>query len=355
MKRRKKERQSPLKKNLVSAIVLNWNGKDVTSRCVDSLLKQTYQSLEIIVVDNGSEDGSLAMIRKKYGENIRVIENGKNLGFAGGCNVGILASRGEYVALINSDATVEKNWLEEMVKGIQLDENYGMAAGKIYFSNDKGLIENTGHVVYRDGLGRGRGRLERDQGQYDYDSTTFCPNGCAALYRRKLMDEIGMFDASFFAYADDIDVGFRGRLLGYECVYIPTAIAYHKLSASFGMLSPFKIFLLERNRLWVTIKCFPLGHLLMVPFYTILRYGVHIYGVLNHMGPASRYASKISFGSLLWIACKVYLSTLLHLPHLLMERFKIRRKTKTSVRDFEFWMKRYGLTVEEVALHEISY
>lgn len=340
---------------IVSAIVLNWNGKDVIFDCLDSLLRQQYPQKEIIVVDNGSIDGSLAMIQKRYGTALRIIQNRKNLGFAEGCNVGIRASRGEFVMLLNSDATVEENWMKEMVEALNHHPEAGMAAGKIYFYGRDKILENTGHIIYRDALGRGRGRLEKDSGQYDQTKDVFCPNGCAAFYRRRMMDEIGGFDRCFFAYADDIDVGFRGRLRGYECLYVPSAVAYHRLSASFGMLSPFKAYLVERNRLWVLLKCFPLRPLLLSPFYTLYRYLYHFYGVLRHKGPASRYVEKISIFSLIGIALKVYLSTFVYLPYLLFQRFKIRTRVKVSSKQFEEWLRRYGMTAKEVALNEISY
>lgn len=340
---------------MVSAIILNWNGKDVIVDCIESLLLQDYASKEIIVVDNGSADGSLEMIREKYKGKIILIENGANLGFAEGCNVGIRAAKGEFIALVNSDSAMRADWMTEMVKGIRKSVSIGMCACKIYFWKQDGTIENTGQTISRDGLGRTRGRLEKDTGQYDTRSAVFCPSGCAALYRRKMLDECGLFDEKFFAYADDIDIGLRGRLVGYKCFYVPTAIAYHRLSASFGLLSPLKAFLLERNRLWVVIKCFPLPHLLMSPFYTVARYFYHFIGIFQHKGPAAHYVDKISLGSLAFIMLKVYLSTLYHLPHLLKERRAISKKSKVGAREFELWMKQYGITPREAALNELSY
>lgn len=341
--------------DMVSVIVLNWNGKDVIMACIESLLAQTHPLTEVIIVDNGSTDGSREMIKERYTSRITLIENKENLGFAEGCNVGIRASHGEFVALINSDSTANPNWIAEMVQGIKASETIGMCACKIYFSDRPDTLENTGQTISRDGLGRTRGRLEKDHGQYDARSAVFCPSGCAALYRRKMLDEIELFDKEFFAYADDIDIGLRGRLLGYKCFYIPTAIAYHKLSASFGLLSPFKAFLVERNRLWVVIKCYPLPHLLAAPFHTIHRYFYHLYGVLNHKGPAAHYVEKLSLVNLLLIMIRVYLSTLYYLPHLLRERWKVQRTRKASTREFELWMKQYGITSREAALNEISY
>ncbi len=340
---------------LVSVIVLNWNGKDVIFDCLDSLLAQTYLSKEIILVDNGSKDGSLAMIRERYPQGLKIIANPKNLGFAGGCNVGMTASQGEWIALINSDSTIEKNWIQEMVKGIRRSVSIGMVACKIYFWGKEKVLENTGQIISRDGLGRTRGRLEKDEGQYDHRSAVLCPSGCAALYRRRMLDQTGFFDEKFFAYADDIDIGLRGRLAGYKCFYIPSAVAYHKLSASFGLLSPLKAFLVERNRLWVVIKCFPLPHLLASPFHTVARYFFHLYGIVGHKGPASQYVEKISLASLLVIMVRVYLSTIWNLPHLFKERAVIMKKTKTTARQFELWMRRYGLTSRQAALNEISY
>jgi GT2 family glycosyltransferase len=339
---------------LVSVVVLNWNGKEVIFECLDSLLRQTCRSFEVILVDNGSTDGSLDLIRKQYGSALEVIESPTNVGFAEGCNIGIRASRGEFIALVNSDATVEPTWLEQMITGLQ-DPLVGMCASKIFYYSRRELIENTGQTITRDGLGRTRGRLEKDEGQYDSLPDVFCPSGCAGIYRKNMLEESGLFDRLFFAYADDIDVGLRGRLLGYRCKFIPTAVAYHKLSASFGLLSPLKAYLVERNRLWVVIKCFPLRHVLQAPWYTLTRYFYHFYGIFYRKGPAAQFIKKSSLPMLAWLALKVYLSTLWHLPHLLKERRGIWKKSRISAREFEQWLKQFGLSSKEAALKELSF
>ena len=344
-----------MKSGLISAIVLNWNGKDVIQACIESLLSQTYANKEIILVDNGSQDGSLEMIRARYASVVRLIENGSNLGFAGGCNVGIRAAQGEFIALVNSDSVLSSDWMEEMAKGIQISPKVGMCACKIYFLKHKGIIENMGQTISRDGFGRTRGRLEKDIGQYDKRRAVFCPSGCAALYRRKMLNECGLFDEKFFAYADDIDIGLRGRLMGYVCHCVHTAVAYHHLSASFGLLSPLKAFLLERNRLWVVIKCYPLPHLLASPFHTLTRYFYHFIGIFQKKGPAAQYVKKISILSLAGIMVRVYLSTIYHLGHLLRERHEILKKSKVGSRQFELWMKHYGVNSKDTALNELSF
>jgi GT2 family glycosyltransferase len=339
---------------LVSVIVLNWNGREVVFECLDSLIRQSYRPVEIILVDNGSTDGSLELLRERYAPLIRIVANSANLGFAEGCNVGIRASAGEFIALFNSDAVAESGWLEELVKGIQSDPRVGMCASKIYLYGQDLVIDNTGQLITRDGLGRTRGRLEKDVGQYNARSEVLCPSGCAGLYRRSMLEEIGLFDRRFFAYADDIDIGLRGRLLGFKCLYIPTAVAHHRLSASLGTLSSLKVYLVERNRLWVLIKCFPLRYLMQAPFHTLVRYFYNLSGVFCKRGPAARFVKKASLGEILGITIKGYLSTLWNLPYLLCERRKIFGKRRMSARDFGGLLRCFGLSSKEGALNEVS-
>ena len=339
---------------LVSTIVLNWNGKDVIGACLESLTRQTYQPHEIIVVDNGSRDGSLEWVRDHFGPRVTLIENKENLGFAKGVNVGLRAARGKFIALLNSDACADPKWIEHLVAGIQCSEKMGMCACKILMMDRPGILDNTGELITRDGLGRGRGRLEKDEGQYDREKSVLCPSGCAALYRRKMLDEIGLFDQHFFAYADDIDVGLRGRLLGYECQYVPSAIVHHGFSRSFGHVSSLKAYYVERNRLWVVLKCFPMRYLLPSFFYSMVRYGYHLLGLFMRQGPAARYAEQFPALGLPLIVLKAYLSTLLFLPYLIRQRMLLRKKSRVSSKDFGLWLDCYGMGVREAALNELA-
>ena len=162
-------------RDLVSIIVLNWNGKNHTPACLDSLLAQTYPFREIVVVDNGSKDGSLEALKEHYVGTVRLIENPKNLGFAEGVNRGLSECRGEFIALLNNDAVVEAAWLEEMVKALKPATSAGMCACKIYLAGRENTLDNTGELICRDGLGKGRGRLELDRGQYD-QAPPLCPS-----------------------------------------------------------------------------------------------------------------------------------------------------------------------------------
>ena len=338
---------------LVSVIVLNWNNKDVISDCLDSLLRQAHKNHEIILVDNGSRDGSLEMIKEKYGSSVIIIKNPKNLGFAEGVNIGIKASRGEFVALLNSDATAKENWLEEMIKAISRSESFGMCACKIYLAGRDHVIDNTGALISRDGLGRSRGRLEQDQGQYDHMTEALSPSGCAALYRRKMLDEVGLFDKHFFAYAEDIDLGLSGRLLGYKCAFVSSAIVYHRFSVSTHPVSYLKAYYVERNRLWVTIKHFPLSWLFLSLFHTLVRYGYHFYGLLRRKGAAARYIEQRNALGLVWIVIIAYLSTLWFLPYLIAERMRIRKKIRIPISEFKSLLQSYCVSAREAALGEL--
>lgn len=340
-------------KDLVSVIVLNWNGEGVIGPCLESLLGQTYQPREIIVVDNGSTDGSLEVIKERYQSSVILIENKKNLGFAEGVNIGIRASSGEFIALLNDDAVAEEDWIENLVKGFERAPSIGMCASKVYLTDRQKVFDNTGLVITCDGLARGRGRLEEDHGQYDLEEAVLCPSGCAALYRRKMLDEIGLFDKHFFLYAEDVDAGLRGRLLGYECLYIPTAVVHHRFSLSTGRVSPSKAFYVERNRLWVVIKCFPIRGLLSCPFYTIRRYFYHAYGLFRHKGPAARYVEKFSLLGLMLVVIRVYLSTLWFLPYLIFQRIQLMKRKKAASREFNSWLKSYGMSLRKAALNEL--
>lgn len=339
--------------DLVSTIVLNWNNRQTIAHCLDSLLKQTYPAQEIILVDNGSTDGSLEEIRKQYEGKIRIITHPVNLGFAAGVNSGIDAAKGRYIALLNSDAYVEEAWLERMVSKMALSDETGMCACKIYLTDRDHILDNTGEVIYRDGLNRPRGRLQKDTGQYDASEDVLCPSGCAALYRRRMLERIGSFDSRYFAYGEDLDVGLRGRLAGYRAVYAPEAIAHHALSGSTGDVSPLKAYYVERNRLWTGIKCFPVRHLIMLPFYTFLRYACILTGLIQSKGPAAKFSRSHNGISLLWILIRTYLSTLANIGYLSKERHRLFQAFRFKSKDVEDIFRKYGLTAKEAALNEV--
>lgn len=335
---------------LASVIVLNWNGKHLLRECLDSLKAQTLGELEIILVDNGSTDGSAELVRETYGESVRLVENSENLGFSGGNNVGIRASRGEFVLLLNNDAIADERWVEELVGVARENPAVGMCASKVLCHDQPDVIDNVGHLLYPDGLNRGRGRNEPDRGQYDGPEEALFPSGCAALYRRSMLDEIGLFDERHFAYGDDADLGLRGRLAGWQCLYVPTAKVYHKYSASTAPYSPLKAFLVERNRVWVLLKHFPLRHVLLSPLYTLNRFAANLLSIVRGRGAAGRFVQGSSPLKLLWILVRAYWSAMMGLPYALRRRWELRKLKRVSVREFSGWLRRFRITAGEIAL-----
>jgi GT2 family glycosyltransferase len=336
----------------VSIIVLNWNGETFLAECVDSLLAQTYPRVEVIVVDNASPDGAVRLIRERYGDKVRLIVNTSNLGFAAGNNVGIAACRGEYVLLLNNDAVADPGWAAALVAGAEIDPRVGMCASKILTYDNPILIDSVGLLVSRDGLARGRGRLQRDAGRFDRVEEVLMPSGCAALYRRAMLDQIGLFDEAFFMYCDDVDLGLRGRMAGWGCRFVPSAVVRHRYSASAGRYSTRKVFLVERNRVWVMIKYFPWTALVLAPFWTLLRLGWQTYAAWRGRGGAARAVEGASLGSLVATVLRAYLAALRGVPGMWRQRRAFARVRQTSWLEFHRWLRYYGVPAREVAMTE---
>lgn len=337
---------------LVSVIVLNWNGREFLGECLSSLQNQTYPSREVLLVDNGSEDSSVEWVKAHHDGAIRVIENRENLGFAKGCNIGIMASRGEYIALLNNDARADPHWIEELVTAAETDDRIGMCASKIYFADRPGVIENVGHLIYPDGLNRGRGRLELDHGQYSRQEEVFCPSGAAALYRRRMLEEIGLLDEDFFAYGEDADIGLRGRLAGWRCLYVPTAVVHHRYSATVGAYSLFKAFHVERNRIWITVKYLPARMLVVSPFYSGVRLILQAYGALTGTGAAGVCVRHYSRWELVKTLLVAYLAALRGIPRMWRKRKELRKLRRISRVDTCRLFRQYRIGVRELALKE---
>src|SRR5262245_28005340 len=249
----------PQNEPLISVIVVNWNGLGLLDDCFESLANEIWRNKEFILVDNGSTDGSRELLRSWTVRlpNAQPVLLPTNTGFCKGNNLGFSQARGEWIALFNSDAVAEPNWLEELMRYADPEKRVGMLASKILFQDPPDVIDKAGHLIYWDGQNRGRGTMETDVGQYDLPEEILWPDACAALYQRKLFEETGGFDEDFFAFGDDADLGMRARLLGWSAWYVPSAVVHHRHSASFGTYSPLKVMLVERNRLLLAVKNFP--------------------------------------------------------------------------------------------------
>jgi GT2 family glycosyltransferase len=336
----------------VSVIVVNWNGREHLLVCLTSLLRQTLAGVEILVVDNGSSDGSTELIRERFGSAVTLLEQGENLGYAGGLNVGLRAARGRYLLALNSDTEMAPDCLALLVEAADRWPNCGSLAPKILSFDDRGIIDNVGHLLYADGLTRGRGRLEPDRGQYDNEEEVIVASGCAVLLRRAMLADVGLFDDDLFAYCDDTDLGLRARLAGWRCRSAPRAVVYHKYSAASSAYSPLKAFLVERNRVWVAVKCLPAPLLIASPLFTAARLAAQGWGALRRRGAAGRFAADHSATALLGVLVRAYAAALRGLPAAWRKRREVQRRRRISSWEAVGWVRRFGMSVGEIALKD---
>ena len=239
---------------LASIVIPNWNGIDHLPGCLDALRAQSYRQIEVILVDNGSTDGSQAFVSGHYPE-VRLVALEQNLGLTGGNNAGFEAASGEILISLNNDTEADPGFVEALVAALIEHPEAGMAAAKMLLFDRRDHIHSAGDGYGTDGIPFNRGVWQRDQGQFDEPGWIFGGCGGAVAYRRAMLDDIGAFDESFFMYCEDVDLNWRAQLAGWRCWYTPQAIVYHKLSATGG--GPIASFYTGRNTLWVIAKNYP--------------------------------------------------------------------------------------------------
>ena len=265
----------------VSVIVVNWNGRHHLELCLSSLLAQTYSNFEVILVDNGSTDGSVDYVKANFPA-VRLIQLPQNQGFASGNNVGIRASTADYIAVLNNDTKVDPNWLTVLVETAESRPNVGMCAAKLLFWDRPEIINSAGICLDRTGIAWDRLGGQPDSEPHTNPVPVFGASGGAALYRRTMLRQIGLFDEDFFAYLEDVDLAWRARLAGWNCLYVPTAVIYHHHSATAIEGSPFKNRLLGRNKIWTMFKNYPWQLLLLyLPIILLYDFGSVLIALLT--------------------------------------------------------------------------
>ncbi len=306
---------------LVSVIIVNYNGRAFLEKCISSLFAQSYPNVEIILVDNASSDDSINYLRKEF-PSIKIIANKENIGFAKGNNIGIKAANGELIATLNNDTEVSTQWLDELVKAVTSDEKVGMCASKMLFMKNPEFINSTGICISRSGACWDRGMFERDQGQYESIEEVFAPCAGAAIYRKAMLNEIGLFDEDFLAYMEDVDIAFRGRYAGWKCLFMPNAVVYHVHSGTGGYMSDYTIYYGNRNIMWNCIKNFP-GSLLITSLPWIIGRNIAVIPYYISKGHGNAILrSKID-------AIKGIAKMLAKRSNRLMDENKIRRFVQT--------------------------
>jgi GT2 family glycosyltransferase len=238
----------------LSIIIPNWNGLKFLKTCLDALQRQTFRDFEVIIADNASSDGSQAFIQENY-PNVRLLALPENRGFTGACNAGMEAAKGELLSLLNNDTEVDERWAEAVVDAFARHPEVGMVASKMLLFDKRDTIHTTGDYFTVEGKPGNRGVWQRDEGQYDREEYVFSACGGSSVYRRTMLNQIGMLDDDFFFSLEDVDLGWRAQLTGWRCLYTPHAIVYHHLSATGGGVTA--SFYDGRNLILLLIKNFP--------------------------------------------------------------------------------------------------
>lgn len=242
----------------VTVVIVNWNGERFLNRCLTALTGQTVPPHEIILVDNASSDASLDIVRRFPA--VRLLAQTENLGFARGNNLAIAATdvQSEWIALLNPDAYAEAGWLENLLSAVGSYPDFDVFGSKLVNAADPSVLDGAGDGYHISGLVWRMGHGVNDSAIFDQAKEVFSPCAAAALYRRSALLEVGGFDEDFFCYVEDVDLGFRLRLAGYRCLYVPASVAHHVGSGTTGgQHSEFAVYHGHRNLVWTYVKNMP--------------------------------------------------------------------------------------------------
>ncbi len=316
------------------------------AECLESLALQTGIGVEIVVVDNSGQ----GLVRRKglAGGSVRVIENQRNEGFGAAINAVCRSSEAPYVAALNDDAVVKRGWAAALVEAAESDARVGMCASRILLAGS-GALDSAGMLIARDGSSKQRGHgLPADS--FPAREEVLFPSGCAALYRRAMLNEIGGFDEDFFLYCEDTDLGLRAQRAGWRCLYVPDAVVEHRYSYSAGRASARKAFYVERNRLFVLAKNFPLRLAPGALLAALARYFWHVWYTMRGRGAAAKYQSDGGSAlELAWLTVRAHWALIANWRSLCEKRRRIRKTAKIGDREFIVLLRRHAITVREVA------
>ncbi|BAI62000.1 putative glycosyltransferase [Methanocella paludicola SANAE] len=264
-------------KKTVSIIILSYNSCQDLMECIPSILEQIGSDHEIIVVDNGSVDGTESFIKKNY-SNIQFIENGSNLGYAAGNNIGFRHAKGEYIVVVNPDTIPGNNWLSALIAPLQMNPEIAITTSKILMHTDKHLINTCANHSHYTGLNFCRG-LNQLSSSFKKPLEVGAISGCSFATRRKVIEELGGFDSNFFLYMEDDDLSWRARLAGYKIMFVPSSVIYHKYRLT---IAPWKEYYLERNRYILLLKNYRLKTLfLLLPVLLVTEAITWGHAILN--------------------------------------------------------------------------
>ncbi len=324
----------------VTVVVPTLAADESLDECLASLGRQTFRDFEVIVVDNSGQRPT------KPRGCTRVIANIRNVGFGAAVNQAFHQSQAPFLAVLNDDAVAHPRWLEALVSAIGDRPDCGMCASQVRLAGADRL-DSAGMLLCLDGSSKQRGHLE-SPASYSRNEEALLPSGSAAFYRREMLDEIGVFDESFFLYCEDTDLGLRARWAGWECLYVPNAVVEHLYSHSAGKASALKAYYVERNRLFVIFKNFPLRDLSLVPFYATSRYFWHLIYALRGQGKAAEFQrGEGSLARLPWYVLRAHIELLARFPQVWRQRRRMKRRLTPN--QFRRLIHRFSISPRQVA------
>ncbi len=328
---------------IVTVVVPTLAADDALADCLRSLESQTFGRFDVVVVDNSGSGRASG-----GGGRVRIIANDHNAGFGTAINQAIRDSTSAYIAVLNDDAVADREWLSALVKAAEARPKAGMFASQVRLAgSDK--LDSTGMLIALDGSSKQRGHGE-SPASFAKNSDTLFPTGSAALYRRKMLDEIGLFDERFFLYCEDTDLGLRARWAGWEGEYVAGAQVDHVYSKSAGRASALKAYYVERNRLYTVVKNFPFSRLALVKFYAAARYFWHLVFMVTRTGKAAEFRDSGHPSWLLpFLVLRAHASAVVRLPYLWRERRRIFKARRLSSKEFRALLAEHSITVRKVA------
>jgi GT2 family glycosyltransferase len=324
----------------VTVVVPTLAADESLEECLASLERQTFGNFEVIVIDNSGRH------QVKAREGVRVISNDRNVGFGAAVNQAFHASQAPFLAILNDDAVAHPGWLEALVSAIDQRPDFGMCASQVRLAGADRL-DSAGMLLSGDGSSKQRGHLESPS-EYLREEEALLPSGSAAFYRRAMLEEIGLFDESFFLYCEDTDLGLRARWAAWKCLYVPDAVVDHRYSHSAGKASVLKAYYVERNRLFLIFKNFTWLELALVPFYGTARYFWHFVYALAGRGKAAEF--QRAGGGLFrlpWYVVRSHIALLARLPEIFRQRRGMKRRL--TPKQFHRLIRRYFITGRQVA------
>ncbi len=283
---------------LVSIIILNYNGLSDLKECFDSIFNLTYKNIEILFVDNNSQDNSVDFVKKNY-KDVNILKLNRNYGFSQGNNVGAKIANGYYIVLLNNDTIVDKNWISEMVKIAQESRKIGIIGSKIYYYDDRKIINFAGSTCDKYGKTTHVGQIQMDNPLLNIQRKIFYACGASLMISRELYQKINLFDPAYFAYYEDVDVCWRAWIYGYDVVYAPKSFIYHKIGKVINS-NKFKKYLAERNKLRTILKNFELKTIIKIMPGYFLDIFSRIYDAIFFKTRTSSLLFRIYLKAIIW-------------------------------------------------------